>query len=68
MVVLLIVMGTAFVLLALAIRLATKPCPLCLEGVEQHIWGQGEVGHIHPRTKQLVECGSLQPICMREDS
>lgn len=38
-----------------------KPCRLCAEGVP-HAWGSwGEELHRHPRTGQMVWCGSCKP-------
>lgn len=45
-----------------------KPCRGCAEEWPVIKWGWGEAGHYHPRTGQLVECGSLRPITMQEDS
>lgn len=48
--------------------LAQKPCLGCMAGWPVRTWGGGHKGHNRPGDGQLVECHSLRPVTMAEDT
>jgi hypothetical protein len=58
---------TGLAMLAALAFFSRKPCKYCVEGYPVIHWGAGHRGH-HRKDGQLIECGSLRPVTMREDT